>query len=132
MDRLKGTVFLALGMGLIVAAIATGLSTRHFVAHASRGEGVVTRLNAGGSHPEIEFTAASGETISFPQGGGIFGYRPGQKVQVLYAPEAPSQTACVDAFGALWFTPLILSFLGTGFTIGGASMVASARRSDPA
>jgi len=112
-------IFLMAGAGLLVAAVGMGLSARGFNARAASAPGVVIRLNAGGSHPEIEFTAASGETISFPQGGLIFGYRPGQKVRVLYGPEDPRGTACIDAFGALWFAPLVLVTLGIGMIIAG-------------
>src|SRR5262249_35098816 len=87
---------------------------------AIRAEGVVVRLNAGGSHPQIDFTAASGAKISYPQGGLIFGYRPGQKVRVLYNPNNPGKTACIDTTGALWAVPILLAGIGlflalTGF-----------------
>jgi hypothetical protein len=79
----------------------------------------VTHLRTGGSHPEIEFTTALGEKISYPQGGLIFGYWIGKKVQVLYHQENPRGSACIKAFGALWFVPLMLLGLGLGLLIGG-------------
>lgn len=120
--------FLVIGAGLLVAAVVTGLALRGFIAQAVSAPGEVIRLNAGGSHPEIEFTAASGEKISYPQGGLIFGYRPGQKVRVLYGPENPRGTARVDAFGALWFAPLMLLGLGVALVIAGIAMLASTSR----
>jgi hypothetical protein len=128
MGWVKAIVFLMVGSGLLVAAVVTGLAIRGFVGRATPASGVVSRLNAGGSHPEIEFTTASGETISYPQGGLIFGYRPGQKVRVLYGQENPRGTARVDAFGALWFAPLMLLGLGIALLIGGVAFLVSAIR----
>jgi hypothetical protein len=34
-------------------------------------EGVVSRLDAGGSHPQVGFTTAAGQRISYAQGGEI-------------------------------------------------------------
>lgn len=104
------------------------MSRRSFLQKALSAPGVVSSLNAGGSHPEIEFTTASGEKISYAQGGLIFGYRPGQNVRVLYHPEDPRLSACVDAFGALWFAPLILLGLGLAvLVVGGLSILTPAK-----
>jgi hypothetical protein len=128
MAALKAIVLSIIGMGLILAAIVTGLATREFLGRAARAPGVVSRLNAGGSHPEIEFTLPSGETVSYPQGGFIFGYKPGQRVQVLYAPEDPGRTAPVEAFGALWFVPVLLSVLGLALLVGGVPGIVAVLR----
>ena len=128
MVALKAIVLSIVGAGLILAAIVTGLATREFLGRAARAPGVVSRLNAGGSHPEIEFALPSGQTISYPQGGFIFGYKPGQRVQVLYASEDPARTARVDAFGALWFVPLLLAVLGLALATAGVPGVRSAFR----
>ena len=117
MARGKAILFLLIGFGLLIAAIATGITIRRFIRSASSATGVVSHLNAGGSHPEIEFTTVSGENISYPQGGLIFGYRPGQTVRVLYNEGDPRGTARVDAFGAKWVVPLMLLGLGLTFTI---------------
>jgi hypothetical protein len=109
------------GIGLIVVSGVAAAAKRGFVKSATASEGVVVRLNAGGSHPEIEFTTAAGRKVSYPQGGFIFGYRPGQKVRVLYLADAPAQTASVDAFGALWFVPVLLTVIGLFLIIAGAS-----------
>jgi len=123
MGLVKAIVFLMVGAGLLVAAVVNGVAIRGFISRAASG--VVSHLNAGGSHPEIEFTTASGEKISYPQGGLIFGYRPGQPVRVLYGQENPRGTARVDAFGALWFTPLMLLGLGLALIIGGVASLVS-------
>jgi hypothetical protein len=132
MGLIKAIVFLMVGAGLIVTAMVTGIAIRGFIGRAASAPGSVSHLNAGGSHPEIEFTTGSGEKISYPQGGLIFGYRPGDKVRVLYGREDPRGTARVDAFGALWFTPLILFGLGFALIIGGlASLVSAMRLGNP-
>lgn len=82
-------------------------STREFVQHAARANGVVVALNAGAAHPEIEFTSASGEKISFPAGGFI-SFRKGQRAAVLYRREDPYRGPRLDHFGQLW-APLIIS-----------------------
>jgi len=124
--QLKAFVPLLIGAGLVFAGTATALSKRSFTRAASVASGVVTRLNAGGSHPEIEFMTTSGTKVTYPQGGLIFGYRPGQQVRVLYDPQDPSKTACVDSFGAMWFVPLMLTGLGVCLLIAGATSLLSA------
>jgi len=104
-----------IGVGLLVGAGFAGLERHRFVEAAERAQAVVPRLNAGGSHPQIEFTTASGQKVSYALGGLIFGYRPGDRVEVLYLPAEPRK-ACIDAFGAKWFWPLMLAGLGVFFT----------------
>jgi hypothetical protein len=127
MKRLRGLILLAAGIALAIAAATAGSSRLAFARSASRASGTVLRLNAGGSHPEIEFATESGERLSYPQGGLIFGYRAGEEVSVLYDPENPASTACVDAFGALWFAPLLMLFLGSALCSGGVAALRSAR-----
>jgi hypothetical protein len=117
--KLKALVLIVIGAGLVFAGAATAVSRRSFSRTATSATGVVTRLNAGGSHPEIEFETASGTKITYPQGGLVFGYRPGQEVRVLYDPQDPAKTACVARLGALWFVPLILSGIGIALLTGG-------------
>lgn len=100
---------------------------RRFVQAASRAPGVVSRLNAGGSHPEIRFPAASGEVVDYPQGGMIGGYHLGDRVSVLYDPRRPSDGPCVDAPGALWLNTGMLFGLGAVFTGVGLSRFAGSR-----
>lgn len=108
-------------IGVVLLAIAGYLvSERHgFLSHAQRAPGVVKALNAGGSHPQIEFTSASGEVVSYPQGGMIYGYQTGQPVQVFYQPEKPSATAVINDAGALWGTSGLVGLIGLGFALAG-------------
>jgi len=118
--RLAASVFVVIGAVLLFFALRSGLATRAFVLAAVRAEGTVTKLNAGGSHPQISFTTDAKVEISYPQGGLIFGYRPGDKVQVLYRTADPSGTATINAVGALWFPALLMSVLGMAFLVMGA------------
>ncbi len=105
-------LFIVVGIGLLVVAIAVGVSINAFISKAVAAEGKVVEVRFGGSHPQIEFTSATGQRISYPQGGFIFGYKLGDRVRVLYDPAEPLNSACINEFGALWFTPLILSIIG--------------------
>lgn len=125
MHRCKSALFLALGLLLLTAALYFGYDTHTFIAEARRAEGQVVALNAGGSHPQIAFTDTHGQRHDYPQGGLIFGYEVGDAVLVLYRSEAPTASARLDAFGALWAESLLLGLLGLAFTAAGLS-----RRSD--
>jgi len=125
MKLLPGVVFILIGIAAAAVAIALGLKKLDFIQHSAVAEGRVLRLNAGGSHPEIEFTSDHGNKVKYPQGGFVFRYRPGDHVQVRYDPERPLQSACVDAFGALWFPPLIVLAIGLACIVGGVAAVKS-------
>lgn len=113
------------GVTLLVFALIVGLRTRAFLKRADSATGIVDHLNAGGSHPEIEFTTPAGIRISYPQGGFIFGYKPGRGVRVLFEPHDPAGTARIDAIGALWFDSIGLAFIGVvALVIGLTGLVA--------
>ncbi|HEY1412418.1 MAG TPA: DUF3592 domain-containing protein [Rhodopila sp.] len=105
--RLTTWVFVVVGVILLVVAIRNAVGTYGFIRTATWVEGKVVGLNAGRSHPQISFTPKQGETISFPQGGLIFGLRPGETVRVLFRPENPAGTATIGAIGALWYATFI-------------------------
>ncbi|NWA05247.1 DUF3592 domain-containing protein [Pseudomonas gingeri] len=116
---LQGLLFTLIGIGLLGIAVNLTLDRREFLARAQTADGVVSHLNAGGSHPEIAFTTRSGEQISYPQGGFIFGYQKDQPVRVHYLPEQPAVSAIVDDLAALWATPGVLGLIGLVFFISG-------------
>jgi hypothetical protein len=115
---LLGVLFALIGIGLLGIALNLAVDRREFLTHAQSADGVVSRLNAGGSHPEIAFTTDTGENISYPQGGLIFGYQSGQAVRVHYLPEQPAR-AVIDDAGALWGPSGLLGCLGLLFTLAG-------------
>ena len=118
-DRVQG-LLIAL-IGIVLLAIAGYLvSERHgFLSHAQRVPGVVKALNAGGSHPQIEFTTTGGEAVSYPQGGMIYGYQVGQPVEVFYQTEKPGALAVINDAGALWGTPALVGLIGLIFALAG-------------
>jgi len=124
---LQGLLFALIGSGLLVIAVKLTLDRREFLASAQIADGIVSHLNAGGSHPEIAFTSSSGEKISYPQGGFIFGYQKDQPVRVYYLPKQPANSAIVDDLAALWGTPGALGFIGLVFTIVGLVGIISQR-----
>lgn len=108
-----------IGAGLLLIAGKVASDRYDFVSEAKVAQGLVSELNAGGAHPQIDFTSIAGEKISYPQGGFIFGYQIGQPVRVLYAPERPANSAIIDDPWALWATPAVIGGLGLLFVICG-------------
>ena len=116
--RCMRTIFPAtIAVALLIGAGYAATVRLAFIRSSATAEGMVIELNAGGSHPQIEFTTAAGERISYPQGGFIFGYRPGDRVRVCYLPTDPRGTASIDTIGALWFSPLLLTIISGVFAI---------------
>jgi hypothetical protein len=116
---LKRTISALVGIALLAGAVWSSVMIGYFLAHAKTAQGVVVGLNAGGSHPQIEFITAEGQKVSFPQGGLIFGYRVGERVKVKYIPADPVTSVSLDAFGALWFAPALLAVLSGIFILVG-------------
>ena len=112
------------GVGLLAAAIALGLSTRHFLASAQRAEGTVidvlpSRSSSGDTvlySPVVEFKTPDGreyevrsKVASSPPS-----YKEGERVTVFYKTDAPGE-AEISGFFSLWGAPLILGLLGGVF-----------------
>ncbi len=125
LTNLKRLLFAGVGIVLVIIAIVSGILTRRFIAHSAMAAGLVVKLNAGGSHPEIKFTTADGREIEYPQNGLIGGYQTGDKVTVLYDPEDPRQCE-VNSFGALWGITISLAIGGVIF-ISAAGLMKSRR-----
>jgi hypothetical protein len=124
----RTVVLAAVGVVLLWISIQLAHSRREFLRDAVGVPGVVSQLNAGGSHPQISFTTRDGRRVSVPQGGFIFGFHTGDAVRVLYRAGNPEGTACVDRAGALWFAPGFSAALGLLFLVAAIhSMVRSFR-----
>lgn len=102
MQRVKLVCVAIVWTGCVIGLAISISVTREFLDHAVTAQGRVVALNAGGSHPQIEFTNNRGEPISYPQGGWIGGYKVGDQVTVLYLPNSPNPRPTVDRFGAVW------------------------------
>lgn len=108
------------GLLLVLVAGRAGIETVRFVARADQAAGIVSRLNAGGSHPQIEFHTPGGPLISYAQGGLIGGLRPGDRVKVLYNRSDPAHTARISGFMVSWGE--ILLWCGFGVFLIGLSV----------
>lgn len=121
MQKIIGILFPILGVGLLLGAGIAALMTHRFITLASRAEGEVIRLDAGGAHPVIRFAPPGKAAIEFSTSGYIY-YAVGDRVTVLYLEDAqnPSITwAKIDTPGALWFEEIHLVGLGAAMTIAG-------------
>jgi hypothetical protein len=114
LQTFRKILFAGAGVVLIGGSVAAMVGTYRFTQTAVAVPGVVTKLNAGGSHPEIKFTTQTGEAVEYAQNGFIFGYKPGDPVRVLYQPGEP-RSAMVDTFGAKWGFPLMFLVMGGVF-----------------
>lgn len=128
MEKVKGVVFLFVGLLLLAGAATATVSIARFVRGSVVADGRVARLNAGGSHPEIAFVTRTGVPVSYPQGGLIWGYAVGDKVRVRYDEANPAGSASIDRFGALYAMPLLLAFIGGGLAVLGAVQWLSSRK----
>lgn len=111
-QRFTIIVLTVVWLGCVYGLFVSIQSTQQFLDAALKARGVVVALNAGGSHPQVEFTNIKGEQISYPQGGFIFGYRVGDKVTVFYLDNSPNPQA--DRFGAVWESSIAFAFFVIG------------------
>jgi hypothetical protein len=108
-----------IGIVLLIAAAFSAQSTREFLRMSILVPGQVVRLNAGGSHPQVDFVTKAGEHVSTPQGGMIFGMKVGQAVEVRYLADNPVPTATLNRFGTIWGLTVFLAAMGIGFIVAG-------------
>jgi hypothetical protein len=128
-DFIRALVFVPLGLFLLYITFCQVNDRLDFLAQAQRAQGHVSALNAGGSHPQIDFTDATGHAVSYAESGLIFGYSVGDAVTVFYRTEASEKTAIIGDRGALWGTSLLASVFAVVFTAGGGyHLVAWIRR----
>ncbi|MEG5265169.1 DUF3592 domain-containing protein [Pseudomonas sp. JDS28PS106] len=124
-DLLRVLIFIPLGLCLLCFTFWMVTDRLDFLALAQRAEGHVSALNAGGSHPQIDFTDATGQVISYPENGLIFGYEVGDSVTVFYRPESPSRTAIIGDRGALWGASLLTGLFAIVSIVGGGYHLAA-------
>lgn len=124
--KIIGPLFAAIGIIILLFMIGELVGTYRFMKRAERAQGKVVALNAGGSHPEITFIKPDGQSISYPQGGLVFGYKVGDSVTVFYDEQNPTQ-ATVKSFGAMWGFLSLGMILGAAFVIAGLYEVKNSR-----
>jgi hypothetical protein len=82
-----------------------------FVRSSSTATGTVVRLNAGGKHPQIEFTANNGQRVTFSGSSFLHFTEIGEQVDVRYNPARPGQ-AFIDGIWSIWGWSVIASAVG--------------------
>ncbi|GBH28712.1 DUF3592 domain-containing protein [Burkholderia vietnamiensis] len=107
----KGISAIVIGVGLLVAAAICAQSTREFLRTSIVVPGLVVKLNAGGYHPEIQFTTKTGQQISYPQGGIVTKVELGQRVEVRYRADDPDGSATMNVFAAVWDLPIVFTIM---------------------
>jgi hypothetical protein len=122
-QRFKVLIFSLAWIACFIGFITSVVHTRNFLDSAVAVPGRVVALNAGGSHPQIEFINKRGELNSYPQGGWIAGYKVGDKVTVLYLVESPTLVATIDRVGAIWSLTIFLGAMVIGFPLIGLSII---------
>ena len=125
-------VFLVLGVGMLVGALALWNNTRGFVARAQTTSGQVVELlevrdKDGGSStwkPRVTFTAPAGQQVTFDASfsSNPAPYRVGDAVEVLFTPDDPGH-AKIRSFSSLWLGSIILGGLGAVFAAIGTTIL---------
>lgn len=115
-------LFFTVGAGLLAGSAVSAVLTSRFIQSASRAEGEVVRLSAGGAHPVVRFRPAAepaAKPLEFSTSG-LINSSVGDRVTVLYRldDQWPSGFhANIDSLGTLWFPTALLSGLGGGFAL---------------
>lgn len=114
MLKLLLSVPIAFGLLIVLGATWWAVQIHRDDVAAQHVTGVVTALNAGEAHPEIDFTTRAGKHVSFPAGG-LISHEVGDRVRVSYDPKDPLATAQLEESGSLYFLPTIFGTIGLGF-----------------
>lgn len=124
------TIFILAGLGMLAGSAYSVIHTNDFLTTAIHAQGKVTELVARRSDnstlyaPKVRFYTPNQESISFTSSSSSNppSYSRGDKVEVLYRPNQPSD-AKINSFFSLWGTALILAILGAVFTAIGGGML---------
>jgi hypothetical protein len=115
-------VCLALGVGMLLASVATFVHTKRFTAGAEHATGTVIDLSedftSDGTvyYPVVRFTTAAGRTVEFGSSSGSSSPPDvGDRVEVLYDLDDP-QDAKLSGFFDLWLWTIALGGLGFLFS----------------
>lgn len=125
---ITGVIFLLIGLGVLVGDFFMVSGNLSFLNNSLKADGNVVRIVQSRSSdngnfmysPEISFTDALGQTITFDSNisSSVSTYQVGEKVSVLYNKNNP-QDAKINTFFQLWFGPILMTFLGAIFFIVG-------------
>jgi hypothetical protein len=122
-------LFVLLGAGMLIGAIALQSSTRHFLASASRAQGTVVALAPRYSNnnttyaPVVRFNDGSRDIqFTSPSSSSPPGYNIGETVPILYLRSNP-YNAKIDSFFLLWGGSLIIGIIGGVFLLVGGCLI---------
>ena len=121
-DRVKGAVFLPVGLMLLVAGGFSLVSTRDYMRRTQTAPGQVIAEPYGSHHVTIRFRTRQGQPITYGQNGAIT-LHTGERVMVRYDPREPTLDPCVDQWQAIWDTTMFLGLMGSVFTAVGAGLL---------
>lgn len=125
-DRVKGAVFLPVGIGLLIAAGFSLSVTRDFLRRSETAPGLVVSEPYGPHHVTIRFRTRAGRQITYAQNGAVT-LHTGERVAVRYDPRAPTLDPCVDQWAALWDATGFLGVRGSVFAAVGAGLLLGRR-----
>ncbi|MBK1722474.1 DUF3592 domain-containing protein [Thiocystis violacea] len=132
-------IFGLIGIALMLGAYSAFQHTQDFAAKATRTQGVVKELilshsgagtkRSSSYRPLVTFETARGERIEMvgKVGSNPPAYRPGERVTVLYLPDAP-HNASIDDFWQQWFLVVLLTGMGSVFAFIGFAPIVVERR----
>jgi hypothetical protein len=122
---LAGRVFIAIGLLIVFVAATQASRSMKFATAGVSAEGtVVQQIRKPGRRPRVRpmvrFATQAGVSIDFTstESSRYPRYEDGQKVAVVYLPDAPEH-AEIDSFGVLWGGPLLMSLAGLVFAVTG-------------
>jgi hypothetical protein len=122
-DRIKGAVFLPVGLLLLVAAVFLAISTHDYLQRTARAPGLVIAEPYGPHHVDIRFRTHEGRELTYSQNGEVT-LHTGQRVTVIYDPRDPAMDPCVDELPAIWGTTAFLVLMGSVFSLIGGGLLA--------
>lgn len=116
--KIASLVFIIFGILLLAGNLMLALNTRDFIRTAEVAKGIVIDTKYGKFHPEIKFTAANHEVVTFRQGGLNKGYRINEVVEVLYD-SGQIRDSRLNEFWALWGFHIVFLAMGLVFLVSG-------------
>ena len=121
-DRVKGAVFLPVGLCIVAASLMMARDRAHLTEVSETAPGIVVEESAGPHHVAVRFTPRHGPPVIYQQNGAVTAHT-GDRMVVRYDPADPAGSATFDRFGALWGGVLGVGGLGSAFTMAGAFML---------
>jgi hypothetical protein len=106
------------GIALFCIQLSFLPSTVEFVRTSKVAQAEVVGLNAGGKHPQVEFTTFDGEHISVPTSSWFRSVSVGDKVEMRYDPKHP-RIARINSLFGVWFLHLFCGVPAIVLAVGG-------------